>query len=114
MGQERPSKRQNRIPDPQEEVEEVAVEKEEDVEDQESEDLSLPDTPLPEHRVAALPVTVDSVDELRDEFCMQTSPELPRAEVRRRIGLDLPQGKGREVLGERRAGQASTRRRRRG
>ena len=88
MGQERPSKRQNRIPDPQEEVEEVAVEKEEDVEDQESEDLSLPDTPLPEHRVAALPVTVDSVDELRDEFCMQTSPELPRADVRRRIGED--------------------------
>ena len=85
VGQERPSKRQNRVPDPQEDVEEVAVEREEDVEE-ESEDLSLPDTPLPEHRVAALPVTVDSVDELRDEFCMQTSPELPRADVRRRIG----------------------------
>ena len=28
---------------------------------------------------------IDSVDELQDEFCMQTSPELPRAEVRRRI-----------------------------
>ena len=88
MGQERPSKRQNRVPDPQEDVEEVAVEMEEDVEEESEEDLSLPDTPLPEHRVAALPVTVDSVDELRDEFCMQTSPELPRAEVRRRIGED--------------------------
>ena len=87
MGQERPSKRQNRVPDPQEGVEEVTGEREEDVEE-ESEDQSLPDTPLPDHRMAALPVTVDSVDELRDEFCMQTSPELPRAEVRRRIGED--------------------------
>ena len=87
VGQERPSKRQNRVPDPQEDVEEVTGEREEDVEE-ESEDQSLPDTPLPDHRVAALPVIVDSVDELRDEFCMQTSPELPRAEVRRRIGED--------------------------
>ena len=86
LGQERPSKRQSRVPDTQEEVEEVhGGEMVEDVEE-ESEDQSLPDTPLPEHRVAALPVTVDSVDELRDEFCMQTSPELPRAMVRRRIG----------------------------
>ena len=111
LGQERPSKRQNRVPDPQEDVEEVAGEREEDVEE-ESEDQSLPDTPLPEHRVAALPVTVDSVDELRDEFCMQTSPELPRAEVRRRrIGeedieeeeedtrLGPPPGKGKGGVG---------------
>ena len=31
--------------------------------------------------MAALPVTIDSAGELRDEFRMQTSPEPPRAEV---------------------------------
>ena len=101
IGEERPSKRQNRVPDPQEVIEEV---REEDV-GEESEDQSLPDTPLPEHRV-----TVDTVDELRDEFCMQTSPELPRAVVRRRIGEEdveeeededvrPPPGKGKAGVG---------------
>ena len=81
----RPSRRHNRVLVPQENVEEVEEEREEN-DEEDSEDLGHPDTPLPEHRVAALPVTVDSVDELQDEFCMQTSPELPRAEERRRIG----------------------------
>ena len=82
-GRERPCKRQSRLPDPQEPVKEEVGEEEEDI-DEEFADQSLPKTPLPEHRVEM----IDSVDELQDEFCMQTSPELrelPRAEVRRRI-----------------------------
>ena len=82
-GRERPCKRQSRVPDPQEPVKEEVGEEEEDI-DEEFADQSLPKTPLPEHRVEM----IDSVDELQDEFCMQTSPELrelPRAEVRRRI-----------------------------
>ena len=55
-------------------------EEEEDI-DEEFAEQSLPKTPLPEHRVEM----IDSVDKLQDEFCMQTSPELPRAEVRQRI-----------------------------
>ena len=50
-----------------------------------SEDQTLPEAPLLEHQVAALPVTCNSVDELRDEFCIQMSPERPRAEVRSKI-----------------------------
>ena len=82
-GWERPCKRQSRVPDPQEPVKEEVGEEEEDI-DEEFADQTLPKTPLPEHRVEM----IDSVDELQDEFCMQTSPELrelPRAEVRRRI-----------------------------
>ena len=82
-GRERPCKRQSRLPDPQEPVKEEVAEEEQDI-DEEFAEQSLPKTPLPEHRVEM----IDSVDELQDEFCMQTSPELrelPRAEVRRRI-----------------------------
>ena len=85
LGQRRPSKKQNRAPLPQEDAGEVAKEREADVRGPESEDQTLPEPALPEHRVAALPVTCNSVDELRDEFCIQMSPERPRAEVRSKI-----------------------------
>jgi len=112
-GRERPCKRQSRLPDPQEPVKEEVAEEEEDI-DEEFAEQSLPKTPLPEHRVEM----IDSVDELQDEFCMQTSPELrelPRAEVRRRIVTSdeeeqeednrqkPPQGKGKGGGGRKKA-----------
>ena len=112
-GRERPCKRQSRLPDPQEPVKEEVGEEEEDI-DEEFAEQSLPKTPLPEHRVEM----IDSVDELQDEFCMQTSPELrelPRAEVRRRIVTSdeeeqeednrqkPPQGKGKGGGGRKKA-----------
>ena len=108
-GRERPCKRQSRLPDPQEPVNEEVGEEEEDI-DEEFAELSLPKNPLPEHRVEM----IDSVDELQDEFCMQTSPELPRAEVRRGIVTSddeveednrqkPPQGKGKGGGGRKKA-----------
>ena len=116
-GRERPCKRQSRLPDPQEPVKEEVGEEEEDI-DEEFADQSLPKTPLPEHRVEM----INSVDELQDEFCMQTSPELrelPRAEVRRRIVTSdeeeqeednrqkPPQGKGKGGGGGRKKARTS-------
>ena len=62
-------------------------------------------TPRVERRAAEC--RVENVDELRDEFCQQTSPELPRAERR---SLEEERREGRRSLEERREAKREARR----